>query len=142
MVELKCRAELAVTGRSACRNASCENSKERQGRIPQGKLRWGIGGPGGHSMRWYCVRPACLPFDEVKDMLVPEKCRSAAEMDGVSELPDGFREATITCLEFINEDKADQLDAATLAKLDEVGPMIPIPPRSAARDPVPSPPSI
>ena len=36
-------------------------------------------------------------------MLVPEKCGSAPEMDGVSELPDGFREATITCLEFINE---------------------------------------
>ena len=39
----------------------------------------------------------------MKDMLVPEKCGSAPEMDGVSELPDGFREATITCLEFINE---------------------------------------
>lgn len=47
MVELKCRAELAVTGRSACRNPECENAKERGGRIPQGKLRWGIGGPGG-----------------------------------------------------------------------------------------------
>ena len=34
---------------------------------------------------------------------MPEKCGSAPEMDGVSELPDGFREATITCLEFINE---------------------------------------
>lgn len=39
----------------------------------------------------------------MKDMLVPEKSGSAPEMDGVSELPDGFREATITCLEFINE---------------------------------------
>lgn len=54
-------------------------------------------------MKWYCIRPRCLPADQVKDMLVPEKCGSAAEMDGVSELPDGFREATITCLEFINE---------------------------------------
>lgn len=54
-------------------------------------------------MKWYCIRPRCLPADQVKDMLVPEKCGSAPEMDGVSELPDGFREATITCLEFINE---------------------------------------
>lgn len=54
-------------------------------------------------MKWYCIRPRCLPADQVKDMLVPEKSGSAPEMDGVSELPDGFREATITCLEYINE---------------------------------------
>lgn len=54
-------------------------------------------------MKWYCIRPRCLPADQVKDMLVPEKSGSAPEMEGVSELPDGFREATITCLEFINE---------------------------------------
>lgn len=36
-------------------------------------------------------------------MLVPEKCASASVMDGVQELPDGFREATITCLEAIRD---------------------------------------
>lgn len=45
----------------------------------------------------------CLPADQVKDMLVPEKCENAADMDGVSELPDGFREATISCLEAIRD---------------------------------------
>lgn len=56
-----------------------------------------------HSMKWYCIRPACLPADQVKDMLVPEKCASASVMEGVPELPDGFREATITCLEYIRD---------------------------------------
>lgn len=54
-------------------------------------------------MKWYCIRPRCLPADQVKDMLVPEKCASASVMDGVQELPDGFREATITCLEAIRD---------------------------------------
>lgn len=54
-------------------------------------------------MKWYCIRPACLPADQVKDMLVPDKCESASAMEGVAELPDGFREATITCLEYIRD---------------------------------------
>ena len=54
-------------------------------------------------MKWYCIRPRCMPADQVKDMLVPEKCASASEMDGVRDLPDGFREATITCLEAIRD---------------------------------------
>lgn len=54
-------------------------------------------------MKWYCIRPRCLPADQVKDMLVPEKHESAAMMDGMSELPDGMREATIKCLEYIRD---------------------------------------
>lgn len=54
-------------------------------------------------MKWYCIRPRCLPADQVKDMLMPDKCASASEMEGVPELPDGFREATITCLEAIRD---------------------------------------
>lgn len=54
-------------------------------------------------MKWYCIRPRCLPADQVQDMLVPEKCESASVMEGVPELPGGFREATITCLEAIRD---------------------------------------
>lgn len=34
---------------------------------------------------------------------MPEKCASASVMDGVPELPDGFREATIACLEYVRD---------------------------------------
>lgn len=36
-------------------------------------------------------------------MLKPEKCENAAEMEGVAELPPGFREATIAFLEAIRD---------------------------------------
>lgn len=74
---------------------------------------------GSHSMKWYCIRPICLPADQVKDMLVPEKCENAADMDGIAELPAGFREATIACLEAIRDVSTHRLvDGLVGGRLD------------------------